>query len=51
VADVTDKPALQAAAAKAVEASGGFDTWVNDAGAFSYGRLDVVKLEDQRRLL
>jgi short-subunit dehydrogenase len=50
VADVADKPALEAAATKAVEAFGGFDTWINDAGAFIYGRLDVVPLEDQRRL-
>lgn len=50
VADVADKPALEAAAAKAVAVFGGFDTWINDAGAFIYGRLDVVSLEDQRRL-
>lgn len=50
VADVADKSALEAAAAKAVSVFGGFDTWVNDAGAFIYGRLDVVALEDQRRL-
>jgi short-subunit dehydrogenase len=50
VADVADKAALEAAAAKAVDAFGGFDTWINDAGAFIYGRLDAVPLEDQRRL-
>ena len=50
VADVADKPALDAAAAQAVATFGGFDTWVNDAGAFIYGRLDTVSLEDQRRL-
>ena len=50
VADVADKPALEAAAAQAVAAFGGFDTWINDAGAFIYGRLDTVTLEDQRRL-
>jgi len=50
VADVADKPALEAAAARALEAFGGFDTWINDAGAFIYGRLDAVPLEDQRRL-
>ena len=37
-------------AAKAIEVFGRFDTWVNDAGAFIYGRLDTVPLEDQRRL-
>ena len=50
VADVADKAQLEAASAKAVEAFGGFDTWINDAGAFIYGRLDTVALEDQRRL-
>ena len=50
VADVADKAAVEAASAKAVQAFGGFDTWINDAGAFIYGRLDAVPLEDQRRL-
>jgi short-subunit dehydrogenase len=50
VADVADKAALEAAADEAVALFGGFDTWVNDAGAFIYGRLDAVTLEDQRRL-
>lgn len=50
VADVADQAALAAAAAKAIETFGRFDTWVNDAGAFIYGRLDTVSLEDQRRL-
>ena len=50
VADVADKHELDAAAAKAVTIFGGYDTWVNDAGAFIYGRLDTVSLEDQRRL-
>lgn len=50
VADVADKSALDAAAARAIEVFGGFDTWINDAGAFIYGRLDTVTLDDQRRL-
>ena len=50
VADVADRDALEAAATRAVGVFGGFDTWVNDAGAFIYGRLDVVSLQDQRRL-
>ena len=50
VADVADKHELDAAAAKAVAIFGGYDTWVNDAGAFIYGRLDTVSLDDQRRL-
>ncbi len=51
VADVSDHAALQAASDAAVAAFGGYDTWVNDAGAFIYGRLDDVPLQDQRRLL
>ena len=50
VADVADRGQVEAAAAKATDVFGGFDTWVNDAGAFIYGRLDEVPLEDQRRL-
>ena len=50
VADVAQKQELDAAAAAAVAAFGRYDTWVNDAGAFIYGRLDSVSLEDQRRL-
>ena len=50
VADVADNAALREAANAALSAYGGFDTWINDAGAFIYGRLDKVALEDQRRL-
>ena len=35
----------------AVERFGGFDSWVNNAGVSVYGRLDVVPLADQRRVL
>ncbi len=50
VADVASKAELDDGAAKTVAVFGGFDTWVNDAGAFVYGRLDTVSLADQRRL-
>ena len=50
VADVADESALRTAARAAIGAFGGFDTWINDAGAFIYGRLDDVALADQRRL-
>ncbi len=50
VADVADKAQMEAAAAKAVAVFGGFDTWVNDAGAFVYGAVEDVSLEDQRRV-
>jgi NAD(P)-dependent dehydrogenase (short-subunit alcohol dehydrogenase family) len=49
-ADVADPGQVEAVAAKAIEAFGGFDTWVNNAGAFIYGRMDEVPLADQRRL-
>ena len=39
VADVGDRAAVDAAARKAVEAFGGFDTWVNVAGITIYGEL------------
>lgn len=50
VADVASKDEVEAAAQRAEEAFGAFDAWVNDAGAFIYGRLDAVPLDDQRRL-
>ena len=49
-ADVADQASLAKAAEAVIEAYGAFDTWINDAGAFIYGRLDHVPLEDQRRL-
>ena len=50
VADVADKEALEAAAGKAREAFGGFDAWVNDAGASVLGEIERMSLEDHRRV-
>lgn len=50
VADVADEAALQRVAQVAQEAFGGFDTWVNNAGASIYGKITEVSVEDQRRL-
>lgn len=50
VADVADKGALEAAAAKARESFGGFDAWVNDAGISVYGEIERIPLEDHRRV-
>lgn len=50
VADVADRDSLETAATQAVATFGRIDTWINDAGAFIYGRLDTVALDDQRRL-
>src|SRR6478672_3358231 len=50
VADVADHEALAEAAEKCVRLFGGFDTWVNNAGASIYGAISATSLEDQRRL-
>jgi short-subunit dehydrogenase len=50
VADVADRAALEAAADKAEAAFGSLDSWVNDAGASTYGSLEDTPIEDQRRL-
>ena len=49
-ADVADENALREAANKAKAEFGGFDTWVNNAGASIYGRIMEVPTEDLRRL-
>ena len=49
-ADVADPQQMKAAADKAVQRFGGFDTWVNNAGVSIYGRLADVPLDDQRQL-
>ena len=48
--DVADPGALERLASAAIEAFGGFDTWVNNAGVSIYGRLDEVPLHEKRRL-
>ena len=50
-ADVGDRAQVEAAAAGAVAAFGGFDTWVNVAGVTIYGPLRSVSQEDHERLL
>ena len=50
IADVADPAQLRAAAAKADEVFGGFDTWINNAGVSIYGAIEDTPLEDQRRL-
>jgi len=49
-ADVADKEALEGAARRAREVFGGFDSWVNNAGASILGELEKTPIEDQRRL-
>jgi len=50
VCDVGDEVAVEAAAEKAVQRFGGFDTWVNNAGVGIYGELEAVSTEDHRRV-
>ncbi|NHN57893.1 MULTISPECIES: SDR family oxidoreductase [Halorussus] len=48
VADVSDRDDVRRIAEEAVDAYGGFDTWVNVAGAFLYGKLEDTPVEDMR---
>ena len=50
VGDVANPDDMERVAAAAIEAYGGFDTWVNNASTSIYGRLDEVHLDDKRRL-
>lgn len=50
VADVADFDGVARVAERAVEAFGGIDTWVNNAGVSIYGRVADVPLADARRL-
>jgi short-subunit dehydrogenase len=50
VADVSTLQDVQSIALRAIEAFGGFDTWVNNAGLSIYGPLEEVPVEDARRL-
>jgi short-subunit dehydrogenase len=49
-ADVGSEDAVRKVARTAVERFGGFDTWVNNAGASVYGRMLDVPTADHRRL-
>lgn len=50
VADVSDVAAVEQIVTVAVEAFGGFDSWVNNAGIGTYGTLEQVPVEDHRRV-
>ena len=49
-ADMAEEGAAERIAATAIERFGGFDTWVNNAVAASYGTLEQVTLADHRRI-
>jgi len=48
--DVANRDQVERVAKAAIDRFGRIDTWVNDAGASIYGRLDEVTEEDSRRL-
>lgn len=48
--DVTAADAPERIGAKAREAFGGFDTWVNDAAVALYARLEETGIDEQRRV-
>ncbi len=50
IADVGDPDDVQKIADAAIQAFGGFDTWVNNAGISMYGKIEEISLEDARRL-
>jgi short-subunit dehydrogenase len=50
VADVRDRDDVREIAETALDTYGGFDTWVNVAGAFLYGRLEDTPIEDMREV-
>ena len=50
VADVANQAQMQGVAQAALNAFGGLDTWVNNAGVGIYGRIEDVPVEDARRL-
>ncbi|MCA1248095.1 SDR family oxidoreductase [Massilia sp. MS-15] len=50
VADVAVRADVERIAQVALERFGRIDTWINNAGATIYGRLDQVSEEDSRRL-
>ncbi|MFD0934132.1 SDR family oxidoreductase, partial [Methylobacterium trifolii] len=51
VADVGERADVEAVAAAAIRAFGGFDTWVNVAGLTIYGPLHAISDADHERLV
>ena len=49
-ADVAVDEDVEAILDTAIAAFGGFDAWVNDAAAATYGRMDEIPMEDHRRV-
>ncbi|MFC3607507.1 SDR family oxidoreductase [Stutzerimonas tarimensis] len=51
VADVGKREELDRVASDTLDRFGGFDTWINNAGASVWGRLDEVDDEDHHRVM
>jgi short-subunit dehydrogenase len=49
-ADVADPAAPERILGVAEQEFGGFDTWINDAAVTSYGTLEQIGIEEQRRV-
>ncbi len=49
-ADVSNERDIERIAEVAIERFGGFDSWVNDAAAATYGSVEEVTMEDHRRI-
>ncbi|MBW3618383.1 MAG: SDR family NAD(P)-dependent oxidoreductase [Proteobacteria bacterium] len=49
-ADVGDREDVRSIAQAAITRFGGFDTWINDAGAATYGKIVDTPVEDMRRV-
>ncbi len=50
VADVSTEDGIEAISRHAIEAFGGYDTWVNNAGVGLYGAMETVSEADMRAL-
>ena len=50
-ADVGKRADVERISRRAIEAFGGFDTWINNAGQTIYGRLEEVSEEDHRAMM
>ncbi|WP_061934821.1 SDR family oxidoreductase [Aureimonas sp. AU22] len=50
VADVADETSAERILATAIDAFGGVDSWVNNAGTGTYGTLEQVPVADHRRI-
>jgi NAD(P)-dependent dehydrogenase (short-subunit alcohol dehydrogenase family) len=50
-ADVGIEADVRRIAETAVKRFGGFDTWINDAGAATYGKIVDTPVEDKRKVM